>query len=127
VKVCNTTKKPVKTLLLNVESPYMYIQIQNRQLFSCFFSQTFCSKNLSTAPLTLGFSQLISVGQKSSVTNSGVKRVIFETFHFFFAQRYSKTRIHLGAEIEKKKILPIKFRNKIIQPWQLNFSFPADT
>ena len=87
MKVCNTTKKPVETLLLNVESPY--IQIQNRQLFSCFFSQTFCSKNLSTAPLTLGFSQLISVGQKSSVTNSGVKRVIFETFTFYFAQTYS--------------------------------------
>ena len=54
-----------------------------------FFCQTFCSKNFSTAPLTLGFSQLISVGQKSSVTSSGVKRVIFETFTFFFAQRYS--------------------------------------
>ena len=54
-----------------------------------FFCQTFCSKNFSTAPLTLGFSQLISVGQKSSVTNSGVKRVIFEIFTFYFAQRYS--------------------------------------
>ena len=55
-----------------------------------FFCQTFCSKKFSTAPLTLGFSQLInSVGQKSSVTNSGVKRVIFEIFTFYFAQRYS--------------------------------------
>ena len=34
-------------------------------------------------------SQFISVGQKSSVTNSGVKRVIFETFTFYFAQTYS--------------------------------------
>ena len=57
--------------------------------FFVFFFWNFCSKKFSTAPLTLGFSQLISVGQKSSVTNSGVKRVIFETFTFFFAQRYS--------------------------------------
>ena len=54
-----------------------------------FFCQTFCSKKFSTAPLTLGFSQLISVGQKSSVTNSGVKRVIFENFTFYFAQTFS--------------------------------------
>ena len=73
-----------------------------------FFCQTFCSKNFSTAPLTLGFSQLISVGQKSSVTNSGVKRVIFEIFTFYFAQRYSTVAIIflcsqiLGEEIKEK-------------------------
>jgi hypothetical protein len=54
-----------------------------------FFRQTFCSKKFSTAPLMLGFSQLISVGLRSSVTNSGVKRVIFEICTFFFAQRYT--------------------------------------
>ena len=54
-----------------------------------FFCQTFCSKKFSTAPLTLGFSQLISVRQKGSVTNSGVKRVIFENLTFYFAQTYS--------------------------------------
>ena len=42
VKVLHPTKKPVKTLLLNVESPY--IQIQNRQLFSCFFVKHFALK-----------------------------------------------------------------------------------
>ena len=112
MKVCDPTKKPVKTLLLNDESPY--IQPQNRKLFSCFFPQTFCSKSFSTAPLTLGFSQLISVGQKSSVTNSGVKRVIFETFTFYFAQTYSSKGYYYYEYIFFNILINIPYRGRMI-------------
>ena len=107
MKVCNPTKNPVKTLLLYDESPY--IHPQNRQLFSCFFVKLFALKNFPR--LTLGFSQLISVGPKSSVTNSGVKRVIFETFTFYFAQTYSTVLpTYLKCFSKKKKAVSFSLK-----------------
>ena len=76
-KFATQQKNPLKLyyLMLNPHTKSL--------IFFVFFLYNFCSKNFSTAPLTLRFSQLISVGQKSSVTNSGVKQIIFKNFTFF--------------------------------------------
>ena len=86
-----------------------------------FFCQTFCSKKFSTAPLTLGFSQLISVGPKSSVTNSGVKRVIFETCTFFLPKGSTK-----NTKIQKYTIFIILNRLFLSEhsPISMAFFYP---